>query len=135
MGRAAAPVILPTPRWLSNRVAVWQRRSELEHWYIRLEFVDHIGGRSRNAIQAAEMTWAEGYHDAVLRVSNEWYCTANERDVDWRLAHEMYHLITAPLWDLLKHIGSARAEEERNAERFASVLMRAYRRKKILNGD
>lgn len=121
--------LLPVPRWLLRRMLLWQKRCELEHWQITIQFT-----LSLPAEIVAQTGWSRGYHSATMEFSKAWYEKLNEREMDWFIAHELYHLMAAQQTDSVEtgRVQKRLAEEnERLAERFASVMMRAYKRKPV----
>lgn len=133
MGHAAAAATLRPPKWLSQRVRIWERRLGLDSiWSVTIEFKSKLKGAK------AQITWAQGYQTATLEVSQLEYEKMSETEVDVLLCHELYHLTTARCHDALEEaVGRDTIvynlwakEEERCADQFAILLTRIYRRKR-----
>lgn len=129
-GVGAAPS-LPVPKWLRRRVAVWQKRAQLDDWDIELVFK-----RGLKKV-VAKTEWSPGYHAAIMTWSKERYDELGEAEADRVICHELYHLFNAKLDDeLTDYIGRERVyqqfvkQDETNADKFAKILTRAYSRKR-----
>lgn len=91
-----------------------------------VEFVDTLKGEV-----VATTEWAKGYHSARIIFSREYYNHADERQIDRTIAHELFHLVNAEMTDVFDKYRRFDPQNERLAERFASIMMRTYKRKPV----
>lgn len=138
MARAAAPVI-SVPVWLKRRVALWQRRLNLNEWHIRIIMLANNKSDSKGGAQIAWTTWARGYTDAKIEFSAENYNSVSPALVDRMIVHELYHLVASREDDALEDmVGTGVVykayvkEQERIAEAFAYMMVKAYQRKRSI---
>jgi hypothetical protein len=120
---------LPIPKWLWNRLRVWQRRCHLDGYSLNVEFA------------AKGKAWTvrivPGYKEAYLFIPKPDYDALSPAECDRRICHEFFHVFNAPVSDLLgKLIGfgsyvykECHDAEERRAEDFADIMTRAYARR------